>query len=129
MTSRFKQGARKGETGFTLIELMVALAIFSTAAIALLKLQGASAQVSLAVQEKMLAGIVAENRLIEIITQPGLPDLGRDEGETAMAGRAWQWSARVSQAPGADLLRIDVEAGLAGSAHVLAARTAFRGRS
>lgn len=117
-----------GDAGFTLVELMVALAIFSMTAIALLKVQGENARVALAVEEKMIAAIIAENHLVELMTKPTLPDLGSRQGDADMAGRTWQWTEIVTQTPGADLLRIDVETRRADGRQVVAARTAFRGR-
>ena len=119
-----RQPAR--QAGFTLVELLVALAIFSITAVGLLKLQGENARLTAAVEEKLLAGIVAENQLVEALTRPNPPDIGIRQGTAAMAGRQWQWTQTVSATPGAPMLRIDIDAGLADSAHVLAVRTAFR---
>ena len=48
------------ERGFTLIEMLVALAIFSLAALALLRLSGATAANSARLQEQGIAQLVAE---------------------------------------------------------------------
>lgn len=124
--SRRAGSPRARQDGFTLVELLVALAIFSVTAVALLKLQGENARLTTAVEEKFLAGIIAENQLVEVLTRPNPPDLGIRQGEAAMAGRQWRWTQTVSATPGALMLRIDIDAGLADAKQVLAARTAFR---
>ncbi len=116
------------QAGFTLVELLVALTIFSVTAVALLKLQGENARLTAAVEEKLFAGIIAENQLVEALTRPNPPDLGVREGAAEMAGRQWRWTQTVSVTPGAPMLRIDIDAGLADARQVLAARTAFRPR-
>ena len=59
---------RKGERGFTLIEMLVALAVFSLAALALLRLGGASATNAARLQDRALAQIVARNLAAEVLT-------------------------------------------------------------
>ena len=60
----------RGESGFTLIEMLVALAIFSLAALALLRLQGATVTTTGQLQDQALAQIVARNIAVEALTDP-----------------------------------------------------------
>ena len=55
------------EMGFTLIEMLVALAIFSLAALALLRLGGATAANSARLNDQALAQIVAKNLAVETL--------------------------------------------------------------
>jgi len=48
--------------GFSLIELLVALAVFALAVLALLNLAGESTRTAVLLEERVLAGVVAENR-------------------------------------------------------------------
>lgn len=95
-----------GRSGFTLLELLVALAVFGLAAAALLSLSAENTRLSGHLQTRAVAGIVAENLAVEAVTARAVPPDG--EGLVVMAGRNWRWS-RVSQgvADGA-LLRIDI---------------------
>ena len=80
-------GVRRGtgnpetDAGFTLIEMLVALAIFSLAALALLRLSGATATNSARLQEQGIAQLVAENLAVETLTDPGPPPIGAQTGQ------------------------------------------------
>ena len=63
--------------GFTLIEMLVALAIFSLAALALLRLGGATATNSARLESQALAETVARNIAVETLTDPGAARLRR----------------------------------------------------
>jgi general secretion pathway protein I len=83
--------AASGEAGFTLIEMLVALAIFSLAALALLRMQGATVTTTGQLRDQALAQIVARNIAVEILTDPVAPAMGNARGETVNAGRRWRW--------------------------------------
>ncbi len=104
-------------SGFTLIEVMVALVIFSLAALALLRLQGAALATAARLDEKTIAAIVARNIGIETQLDPRPPAYGSSAGETRNAGRVWRWSRSVARSPDPRLQRIDIAvAGSDGSA-------------
>ena len=90
---------KSGESGFTLIEMLVALAIFSLAALALLRLEGATVSNTARLQDQALAQIVARNIAVETLTDPVPPALGREAGQVANAGRRWNWSRLTAQSP------------------------------
>jgi general secretion pathway protein I len=90
---------RADEHGFTLIEMLVALAIFSLAALALLRLEGATVSSTARLQEQAIAQIVARNIAVEALTDPAPPAFGETRGETINAGRAWTWTRRVGRSP------------------------------
>jgi general secretion pathway protein I len=96
------------DSGFTLVEVLVALAIFSLAALALLRLQGVALSTTARLDERTLAAIVAQNQAIEAVTAPRAPSIGTSAGQETVAGRPWRWSRTVSRAPDARLQRIDV---------------------
>jgi general secretion pathway protein I len=58
--------------GFTLLEIMVALAIFATLASAVLSASQYVVKQAGAVEERLFAAWVADNRLNELRLQPGL---------------------------------------------------------
>jgi general secretion pathway protein I len=99
---------RSAEGGFTLIELVVALAVFSLAALALLRLEGVSLTSTARLQERLIGQIVARNVAVEALTDPDPPAMGQANGEERNAGRLWRWTRRASAAPGPRLQRIDV---------------------
>lgn len=87
------------EHGFTLIEMLVALAIFSLAALAILRLGGATAANSARLTDQALAQIVARNIAVEALTDPVPPAFGTEAGVTANAGRQWRWIRQVDRSP------------------------------
>jgi general secretion pathway protein I len=101
--------------GFTLIEMMVALAVFSLAALALIRLEGASFRGAATVDRSLLAGIVARNVAVEALTSAQPPVLGTAQGEESNGRRAWRWTRTVSPVgDGNRVLRIDIAVADAG---------------
>ncbi len=94
--------------GFTLIELMVALAIFSIAAIALLRLEGATVAQTAILRDRTIGQIVARNIAIEALTDPSAPPAGVLSGEEENGGRVWRWTRAATRTPDARVQRIDV---------------------
>ena len=123
MTSRSRR--RRNEGGFTLAEVLVSLGVFSIAAMALLNLKGESAQTVGRLEARALAGVVAENRMIELMSARQAPGLGIRRGEVRMAGRAWAWSETVFATDDADLRRVEISVELGDEGEV-ASLTAFR---
>lgn len=95
----FMSSRRSAENGFTLIEMLVALAIFSLAALALLRLSGATAANGARLTEQALAQIVARNLAAEVMTDPDPPALGVEQGVVDNAGRQWRWTRSVERSP------------------------------
>ena len=93
--------------GFTLIECLVALAVFGLAAMALLNLSGESTRSAARVETRTLGGVVADNVAAEAMIARDLPS-GSTSGQASLGGREWRWVRVVSATdmPGAG--RIDV---------------------
>ncbi|MFS0735843.1 type II secretion system minor pseudopilin GspI [Sphingomonas sp. 1P06PA] len=98
----------RGEQGFTLIELMVALAIFGLAALALLRLEGATLATTARLQDQVLGQIVARNVAVAAVTDPVAPSVGVEQGSEQNGGRSWAWTRATAPGGDAGLLRIDV---------------------
>lgn len=94
--------------GFTLIEVMVALAVFSLAALALLRLEGATIRSTDTLGRTLEAGLVARNVAIEAVTDARPPTLGPAGGTAVEGGRSWTWTRQVSPTGDPRVLRIDV---------------------
>jgi len=106
--------ARKGgEGGFTLIEMMVALAVFSLAALALIRLEGATIRSTGILDQALVAQMVARNVAVETLTDPQPPTLGTTSGTVANGGRNWTWTlnARALGDAGAVAIEIGVAPG------------------
>ena len=96
------------DAGFTLIEMLVALAIFSLAALALLRLGGTTAANSARLTEQALAQIVARNLAVEVMTDPVAPSFGTQTGVTINAGRQWRWTRVTERSPEARIQLITI---------------------
>jgi general secretion pathway protein I len=99
---------RRNQQGFTLIEMLVALTVFSLAALALIRLEGASLRGATAVDRSLLAGIVARNVAVEALTSPQPPALGTSQGVENNGGRQWRWSRIVEPLGDGNALKIDI---------------------
>ena len=101
-------GEKTGQQGFTLIEMLVALAIFSLAALALLRLGGATATNSASLSDQAIAQIVARNLAVETLSDPQPPVFGTSQGDAANGGRRWRWTRTVSRSPEARIQQIEI---------------------
>ena len=118
-------GARH-EQGFTLIEMLVALAIFSLAALALLRLGGATATNSARLQDQAIAQIVARNIAAETLSDPAPPPFGTVTGEVVNGGRRWYWTRATSRSPEARIQQIEIAVVPVGGGPGRATLTIFR---
>ncbi|MGE4321987.1 MAG: type II secretion system minor pseudopilin GspI [Sphingobium sp.] len=96
------------EGGFTLLEMLVSLAVMSLAAMALVRLQGVTLRTAADLDSKALGQIVARNLMVEWQTDPAPPALGEDTGEVDNGGRRWRWSRTVQETDDSRLVQVDV---------------------
>lgn len=89
----------KTERGFTLLEVLVALAILAIALGALVKGGVENARNAAYLRDKALAHWVAMNKVTELQLEADWPTLGNKRGKTEMAGRDWLWRTTVAAMP------------------------------
>ena len=94
--------------GFTLIEVLVALAIVAIGMAAVLGTLTSSADTVSYLRDKTFANWVALNQIAQLRLTGQTPSPGKSDGDSELAGRKWHWRQEVSatQVPG--MLRIDV---------------------
>ena len=97
-----------GPRGFTLIEVIVALAIVALGMFAVFTSIGETASNVGYLRDKSMAGWIADNKITEIRLSGEFPSVDRTEGDVDYAGRRWHWTAIVSQTPVDGLRRIDM---------------------
>ena len=97
-----------GQQGFTLVEVLVALAIFSLAALALLRLQGSALGTAARLDDKTLAAIVARNQAVEVMVAALPPAFGSVSGVERNGGRDWRWVRDTQRTPDPRLQRIEI---------------------
>ena len=94
--------------GFTLLEIMVALAIFSLAALAMVRLEGYSVRSTAVLGDSGTAWQVARNLAVERLSDPAPPVIGDESGEEVNGGQNWDWTVSTQKTDDARLLRIDI---------------------
>jgi general secretion pathway protein I len=92
------------QPGFTLIEVMLAMAVFAVAGVALLGVADNNYRHISFLEEKMLADWVASNQLVELSLATTWPPKNNRKGNVDMAGRTWYWQQKVIKTDN-DLLR------------------------
>lgn len=117
---------RARRDGFTLVEMLVAMAVFGLSAMALLNLAGENTRSAARVESRTLGGVVADNLVVEAVIAPSLSD-GVSNGRTNLAGRDWSWTRTVAPTDVADIQRVEVR--VSNDEGQAADRTAFRARS
>lgn len=98
--------------GMTLIEVMVALAIFAITGAAILKATGDHIGSVGQIEEITLATWVANNQLTRAHLDNQWPPKNNQRGNQEMAGRTWFWQQTVTQTNDQDLRAIEVKVGL-----------------
>src|SRR3569832_1312356 len=98
------------ELGFTLIEILVALAIIATAVAAIVA--GVNGYVSNAayLRDRTLAQWVVMNKVAELQLGNDWPTPGTQHGESLMADHEWSWEVKISATDHPDVVRLDVSA-------------------
>ena len=100
------------QRGFTLLEVLVALAILAITMGALIKVTDSYAFNAGYLQEKTLAQWIAENKAVEYHLMKEFPAVGSKTGETEMARVDWQWRVKVSNTDDKRLRRLDISVAL-----------------
>ncbi len=96
------------ERGFTLLEVMVALAIFATASIALYSAVQHITRNSAGLSERTQALWIADNRLNELRAGMLAPGQERQEQRVEFGGRQWWLLTDSEPAPDSRLLKVSV---------------------
>lgn len=104
----FRTRQKRCRAGFSLLETLVAFAVFSLGALALINLTGENTRSAAHVETRVLAGIVADNRAVEALSLPFPPAYGDTEGQVELGRRGWTWRQSVSRTPDPGMVRIDV---------------------
>lgn len=100
---------RRPQSGFTLLEVVVALAVVSLGIIAAFNLVVQIGAGSLHMKERTLGSWVAVNEITRIRLGGEFPDVSEFDGDVEFAGREYRWRATVSETGVEDLRRIDME--------------------
>lgn len=97
--------------GFTLIEVLVALAIVAIGMAAVLETLTSSANTTMYLQDKTFANWVALNRIETVRLSGSVPQAGTSDDNLTYAGQSWEWQQKVTntQIPGMVQIEVDVK--------------------
>ncbi len=99
----------KSVFGFTLIEVLLALSVFSLAGIALLSTADTHFNNLTILENKMYADWVASNQLVEVNLNTSWPPKNNKRGKVELAGREWHWLQKVIKTTDKDMRSVVIE--------------------
>ncbi len=95
--------------GFTLIEVMLAMAVFAIAGVALLGVADNNYRHISHLEEQMFATWVASNQLVEVSLGKTWPPKNNRKGKVEMAGRTWYWQQKVIKTANKELRAVKMQ--------------------
>ncbi len=101
--------SRRRASGFTLLEVLVALAVLALAVTAAVRSNALGLTTAETVRLKLLADWVAENRLEEHRARRDWLALGVSEGVTRQGGESLGWRESVTETPNPRFRRVEVQ--------------------
>jgi len=117
----------KRRAGFTLLEVLVALAVLAIALGAIIRAATQSIETATVLREQTFAGWVALNQINQLrLDAKPWPDNGRRTGQTELAGRVWRWEARFAKTEDPDLRQVAMTVRTAENRPELSRLIAFR---
>lgn len=94
------KGISKGNSktaGFTIIEVLVAMAILAVAGVAVVRSTSQHINAISTVKDVTFSSWVAENRMVELQLDNKWPPSNNKKGKMEMAGREWYWRQKVEK--------------------------------
>lgn len=94
--------------GFTLVEVLIALAVVAIALVAFVSAGAQNADYASYIHQRTIAQVVARNRLVEYQVAADWPGIGTREGDVEMADARWHWQAEIKSTADSNVRRADV---------------------
>ncbi|MGB1221557.1 MAG: type II secretion system minor pseudopilin GspI, partial [Alcanivoracaceae bacterium] len=99
------------QTGFTLIEVLVAISVMALLMAGIANTVGSSANGYGRVNEKFLAWMVASDKLVELQVYNQFPATGTQDSTVERFDRRWRVRTTVTEGPYPDTRRVDISVG------------------
>jgi general secretion pathway protein I len=99
---------RPAQGGFTLAEVLVALAVLAIALAAVLGVTSQSVKTTISLRDRTQAMWLAQDRLTLHQLQHDWPPPDTTSGETEASGRKWYWQEQVATTPQTDIRRVEI---------------------
>ncbi|MFO1432225.1 MAG: type II secretion system minor pseudopilin GspI [Candidatus Competibacteraceae bacterium] len=120
---------KRRQCGFTLLEVMVALAVLALTLGAMIKAGGASARNVALLRDQTLASWVALNKVNETLLQREWPEPGSRADTVTLGNREWYWEVRIGKTSDPELRRVEVAVREQRNTAPLVELIAFKGRT
>ncbi len=117
----------KPERGFTLVEVMVALAIVALSLTAMAASMNTMIDNASTMRERTYASWIAQNKIAELRLSGELPEVGTNSGELEYGGTEWSWRTVISETGVESFMRIDVTVSLLDADYEIRTVTGFVG--
>lgn len=95
--------------GFTLLEILAAVAVLAIALSALVQTVSMNTKTVALLRDRTFAHWVAMNQITQLQIAESWPSTGTHNGKDEMAGKEWGWTLRITDTPNSTIRRIDVE--------------------
>lgn len=120
--------SKPNQAGFSLLEVLIAMAVISLALLALSRTGGLAPRQLAELEQRTLAQWVAQNAISDIRLRELYPAPGSREGREEMGQQSWVWRAQVADTDDPNIRRIDVSVYIDGAREASASHTGFVGR-
>lgn len=102
---------RRSQQGFTLVEVVLAVAILALAMVALSQTLGASAKAYLNINATRQAYMVAADKLVELQVYSRWPAVGSSDDTITRGDQEWWVHTKISAGPYPGTRRVDIDVG------------------
>jgi|GEM_PF-499564 len=109
IVSKHCKAKKPKSAGFTLIEVMLAMAIFAIAGVALISSADTHFRHLSYIETKMMANWVASNQLVEATLDKSWPPKNNKKGKVELAGREWFWLQKVLKTTDQNMKAVSIE--------------------
>ncbi len=117
-SNRRRQFDRR-QFGFTLVEVLIALAVLAIALGAVMRVVTQAIDTTAALRDRAIASGVAQDRLVLHQLQDDWPALDTFSGEREQGGRQWYWQEKVISTELSQFRRIEIDVRAKPDAEVL----------
>lgn len=99
---------KRGARGFTLVEVLIALAVVAIALVAFVSAGAQNADYATYIHQRTIAQMIARNQLVQYQIAANWPSTGKREGNVTMAGSKWHWETTIKGTADDHVRRADV---------------------
>jgi len=105
------RAGNSSQAGFTLVEVVLAVAVLALAMVTLGQTLGASAVAYRNIDDTRQAYLVAADKLVEMQVYQQWPNTGTNDEDVTRGERQWWVRTTISAGPYPDTRRVDIEVG------------------